>query len=357
MSRTFFPRSCLLCFLLIAGCIAGSSRAQEPVVPAAPSLRILFVGDILFEASWQTNPPAAASLFARVKEILHGADLVIGNLEEPLTDHPTRTPHKNPDAVARGEDFIFRATAPGIAAAMKEAGLDVATLANNHTMDYGEQGLFDTLEQLEDAGIVSVGGGRTLREADRIRVLPLQGVRVGIVSLSDVVPRYYWATGDRPGISPAKYIRRVREVVSRARPHADVLLVVFHWGPMFTSVPTPRQQRWARVAREAGADVVLGAHPHVLQGIGCVDGAPVVYSAGNFIFPTSNPKARRSAIFELQLTGAEVEAVRVIPIQLDGEGRPAPARAQSAESILKEMETLSRDLGANFSDGSARCPR
>ena len=345
-------------FILI---LSPATSAQEPAAPEAvtpaPVLRVVFVGDILLEASWKQPPPVPGPLFDHVRARLAEADLVIGNLEEPLTNYPTVTPHKNPKAVAAGRDFVFRATSPQAAQALRDAGIDIATLANNHTMDYTEQGLLDTLERLESVGVVAAGGGENLREAEQVKVFEIKGVRVGILSLSDVVPKYYWAESDRPGIASAKYLGRVRRVIRRARPQADVLIVAFHWGEMFTPRPNEREQELARVAQQAGADLVLGAHPHVLQGVGCLEGAPVVYSAGNFVFPTKNAKAKRSAIFEVAVEGGKIGAVRVVPILLDAEGIPHLATGSVARGILAEMDELSTELGATFADGSASCPQ
>jgi poly-gamma-glutamate synthesis protein (capsule biosynthesis protein) len=124
---------------------------------------------------------------------------------------------------------------------------------------------------------------------------------------------------------------------------------------MFTPRPNRRQLVWARAAQQSGADLVLGAHPHVLQGIGCFGSAPVVYSAGNFVFPTRNKVARRSAIFEITLAGAKVESVRVVPVLLDSKGRPRLATGIAAESIRSEMELLSKELGAGFTGDTASC--
>ncbi len=340
-------------FVLLAFSAHLAVTAQDQT---SPVIRLTFVGDILLEAPWQQPPLPPAEFFGGVKKKLSEADLVIGNLEEPLTDFAERTPHKDPKMVIAGKDFIFRATSPDSAAALKDAGIDVAALANNHTMDYQEQGLLDTLEQLRASDIIPVGAGKNLAEADRVQIVELQGIRIGIVALSDVVPKNYWARSKSPGIAPAKYIERVRTVVRRARPHADVLVVVFHWGKMFTPRPNRRQLVWARAAQQSGADLVLGAHPHVLQGIGCFGSAPVVYSAGNFVFPTRNKLARRSAIFEITLSGAKVESVRVVPVLLDSKGRPRLATGAVAESIRWEMELLSTELGSSFTGDTASCP-
>ncbi|MFQ5695390.1 MAG: CapA family protein [Terriglobia bacterium] len=344
-----------LAFILLPALLlwAGGRQAQQS---AEPRLRLVFVGDVVLEASWhpRTHPPA--DLLRHIRAQLALADLVVCNLEEPLTNFPTHTPHKNPAAVAAGRDFIMRATSPNAAPALRRAGIDVAALANNHTMDYTEQGLLDTLDRLRAAGIVPVGAGENLAAAEQVQVVEKKGLRIGFLSFSDVVPRYYWAEGARPGIASSKEVERVRDAVAEARPQADLLAIIFHWGEQRAREPSGRQQTLARAAAGAGADLILGAHPHVLQGVGCLGRVPVVYSAGNFVFPTRNLNARRSALFEIKLSGARISSVRVLPLLLDGEGRPHLASRTLAQEILRELKQLSTELGASFDGDEARCP-
>lgn len=351
-------RLLLLATPLIAVVVFSGARpaspGQQPI--SASPLRIVFVGDVLLEAPWQQPPLRPAELFENVRASLSGADVAVCNLEEPLTDWPYRTRHKNPAAVAAGRDFIFRATAPDAATALREAGIDVAALANNHTMDYGERGLLDTIKRLTDAGVLPVGAGETLAEAEQVRVLAVGGLRVGFLSFSDVVPSSYAAEADLPGIASSKDSSRVRAAIARARPSVDFLAVIFHWGEGVTSSTTPRQQELARVAVRAGADLVLGAHPHVLQGVGCVGRVPVVYSAGNFVFSSRRPASQRSALFEIEVVAGRASAIRVVPLLISEQGVPHLAEGTVAENILKEMAGLSTAHGAQASGDTFTCP-
>ena len=347
--------------LLLAACLLPAlllGSRPPPPQPSEPLLRIAFVGDVLLEAPWQQPPLSPADMLADIRLPLARGDfdLVVCNLEEPLTDSPHRTPHKNRAAVAAGRDFILRAASPDAARALREAGIQVAALANNHTMDYTERGLLDTIESLEAAGILPVGAGENLEAAEQVRVVEIRGVRVGFLSFSDIVPLYFWAEEDRPGIASSKYLEHLQAVIARARPQADLLVVIFHWGKMFTPEPNARQRELARAAQQAGADLILGAHPHVLQGVGCLGHVPVVYSAGNFVFPTRHPARRRSAIFEIEFSRPHTASVRVVPVLLDAEGRPHLAEGEAARSILEEMERLSSQLGARFSGDTTTCP-
>ncbi len=316
---------------------------------------------MLLEASWKQPPLPPDVLWDGVRGRLGEADLVVVNLEEPLTDWPHRTRLKNPAAVAAGRDYVLRATSLDAARAMRDAGVRVAALANNHTMDYQEQGMLDTLARLDSAGIASVGGGESIEAAEGTRVVEIQGVRFGLLAFSDVVPPGYQAGLGRPGIASAKDVDRMRGVISSARAHADVLVVIFHWGIQKARTPSPRQRELARAAQQAGADLILGGHPHVLQGVGCLGDVPVVYSAGNFVFPTSRAAARRTAIFEIEFSRKpesskpRVDFVRLVPALIDDGGAPQLLMGRAGNSIRNEMATLSWQLGARVDGDRLQC--
>ncbi len=356
--------------LLLVGSLffAFSLSAQPPqgVTPQGP-LRIRFIGDVLMEAPWRRPPPPPAGLFAQVREALRSADVVICNLESPLTDSTATTPHKNRALVAAGRDFILKTASPEAAAALAEAGIRVASLANNHVMDYTERGLRDTLDRLRAAGILAVGAGENRQAAEQVRVVKVRGLRVGFLSFSDVVPRFADAGEERPGIASSKDVARMRGAIRLARPQADFLVVLFHWGRELARRPTPRQRVLAFAAATAGADVILGAHPHVLQGLGCEARVPVVYSAGNFVFPTSRPGSQNSAIFEIEVPDPAPRVVaagpspprritlRLLPSRMDESGRARLAEPALARWILSEARRLSSGLGVRFREDSASC--
>ncbi len=370
-----FPRGSFLSIgFLLAGWIAPAALLPGPSPPrtsAAPlrtdyqsanqPIRLAFAGDVLLEASWKQPPLPPAELWDGVRARLAEADLVVVNLEEPLTDWPQRTRLKNARSVAAGRDYVLRATSRDAARALRDAGVRVAALANNHTMDYEEQGMRDTLARLDGAGIVSVGGGENLESAERLRTVELRGIRFGFLSFSDVVPPGYQAGEGRAGIATAKDVSRMRGIITAARPDAAVLVVIFHWGVEKARTPSPRQRELAAAAQQSGADLILGAHPHVLQGVGCMGRVPVAYSAGNFIFPTSRAAARRTAIFEITFAAGEagakpeVDFVRLAPALIDDRGAPQLLTGGQGNSILNEMARLSWRLGARVEGDRIRC--
>jgi len=367
-----FPRISLVLLTLL---VSFAAAAQEPPVPAPPPqepappsavpapapapaqpLRILWVGDIMMEVPWRQPPVSPPKLFDGVREGLAGRDLVIANLESSLTNWPDVTPYKDKALIAAGKDVVSRTTSPLAAQAVAGAGIQVVGLANNHTMDYTEHGLLETFERLDAAGVRYTGAGKNIAEAEDALVLELKGRRVGILSFSDVVPRFSWAEAARPGIASSKEVERVVEAVRRARPRVDILIVLFHWGVQFDREPSPRQEFLAQETRKAGADLILGAHPHVLQGIGCLGAAPVVYSAGNFVFPVSGFYTRRSAIFEFDFPPqGGSPSVLLFPTMIDDQGAPQIATTGPREEILAEMARLSQPLGMALINGSGSC--
>ncbi|HYL11201.1 MAG TPA: CapA family protein, partial [Candidatus Acidoferrales bacterium] len=359
-------------------------QQEKPDESARTPLRIVWVGDIVMEVAWRQPAVPPQLLFDGVRDLLRTYDLVIGNLESPLTSFPDPTPHKDKAAIESGRDVIIRVRSPGAAQALHDGGIQVAALANNHTMDYTEEGLLDTFARLRAAGVLFAGAGKNLAEAEAPLIIEKKGRRIGILSFSDVVPKYAWAEPDRPGIATAKETAPLLAAVRRARPQVDILIVVLHWGVQFDREPSDRQKSLALEAQRAGADLILGAHPHVLQGVGCLGRVPVVYSAGNFLFPTSSLPTRRSAIFEFDFPArvsnaaepapiaqappvAEAPAaqalpvtqaapvVRLVPVLIDERGAPQLARDDVRADILTDMAQLSSPLGLRLDGGAGTC--
>lgn len=361
--------------VILLGFSAAIFAQEKPAAPAPAPLRIAWVGDIVMEVAWRQPAVPPQLLFDGVREQLHTYDLVIGNLESPLTNWAEPTPHKDKAAIESGKDVIIRVRSPNAAQALHDGGVQVAALANNHTMDYTERGLMDTFARLRAAGVLFAGAGKNLAAAEAPLIIEKKGRRIGILSFSDVVPKYSWAEPGRPGIATAKETTPVLEAVRRARPQVDILIVVFHWGVQFDREPSERQKSLALETQRAGADIILGAHPHVLQGVGCLGAVPVVYSAGNFLFPTSSLPTRRSAIFEFEFPAATAPAakevpgtqaapdapavpvVRLLPVLIDERGAPQIAPTDVRADILADMTQLSSPLGLRLNSAASPDPR
>jgi poly-gamma-glutamate synthesis protein (capsule biosynthesis protein) len=268
--------------------------------------------------------------FLRVKPLLEEADLVLANYEGTFTTTTQKTP----------KNFNFRAD-PREVAKLQAAGIDVVSLANNHSFDFGTQGLADTMRTLDNAGIEHFGAGMNLREARRYllyRVRELGVCFLGYHYLGNyrVEPSVLWAGEDKPGMagvppaldSLAPMQAMVAEDLDRMAADAEchMRVVYFHWGREGRATPKRYQRELAQVAADHGADFVLGSHPHVLQGVDTLtarDGSrvPVAYSLGNFVFAGKwNPKNKNSLLVKASLAldgDKRRRTLELIPVHTD----------------------------------------
>lgn len=235
------------------------------------ALRLAAVGDLSFEGARADRPDAAC--LADVAHVLHGATLGIGNLECVLTHGGSPVPGK---CTLRG--------APAWAAELKRAGIGLVSLANNHAMDYGPDGLASTRDALRQAGIHAVGAGRHLHEARAPYMLDLAGRRVTFLARTSVpVSSPSSATAARPGVAWLDE-KETMSAIADCRREADVVVLLLHAGLEEYRYPSPGQRAQTRRFVDAGADVIFGCHPHVVQGVERHGPAVVAHSLGNFVF-------------------------------------------------------------------------
>ncbi|WP_028935792.1 CapA family protein [Pseudonocardia spinosispora] len=316
-------------------------------------------------------------------------DLVIANLEAPLVDV---------DRPAEKEMTIRLPTSA--AGPLRALGVDVVSLATNHALDHGTEGLLSTMHALDGVGIRHAGGGRTLAEADAgVIVTTASGERVAVLSFCSTLPPGANATATRPGIAPLRidqsfavdgilaqeqpgtppFVRstarepdvlRVEERVRAARSAADRVVVCLHWGVPFAYLPPNQgplaqyQQALGRRLVDAGADIVAGTHPHCLHPVERWNDGLILYSLGNFLFHTDGLRAPEtyfglpylasrlfegtpwfdSAVFEVELPATGPPKPRVVPITLDAAGEPHPADPDSTDRIRTQVENASREL-------------
>lgn len=329
--------------------MAGMQEVRAQEAPDSDRVVITVAGDVLPESSWQ-GPHNAPHLFDGVREEFSRADLVFVNLEEPITRSSTVTPYKNQAAVKAGLDYILRARNPALPGIFKESGIGLVGLANNHMMDYTVAGLEDTLSGFDEARLPVVGAGRKA-QAERAYIFRKQGVRVALLAFTDVVPHHYEATATRPGIASSKKLSDLVEAIWRARRQADFVVLMIHWGGQGSPLITRRQHQLARVAVKAGCDVVVGMHPHVMQGVEYVNDRPVFYSIGNFAFPSSNPAARECLMVKLTFSPTQLENFEIIPVEISPEGAPQLAAEQRGEEILAHLDRFCRMFNTRIARG------
>ena len=263
-----------------AGRVAVSVRAGGRAFSAGMLLvrpiRLAAVGDVTpgegVSAAASSTVAAAAYPWAGVSKLLRSADLATANLEGAIA----RTGKPVPD-----KQYHFRGSTRFLRGAATAGGLDVVTVANNHSLDFGKPGLLATLAAVHAVHLRSIGGGANLARARQPVVVTVGGLRVALLGYTDIRPAGFDAGPTSAGAAPAEP-SYVSADVARARKHADVVVVWFHWGVQSADKPDARQVLLARTALQAGASLVLGAHPHVLQPLKRSPHSLVAWSLGNF---------------------------------------------------------------------------
>lgn len=312
--------------------------AASPAPPAAPAAEreptatLAFVGDILLadrigDLIRRDGPDAP---WGDMGAILAAADFAAGNLETSVGEGGTAQP---------GKKYTFQAK-PAALRGLTNAGLDAVGLSNNHVLDFGPDGLKQTLAALDQAGIPHAGAGMDEAEAFRPVLADVRGLTVGFLSFSRVVPEGWAAGPGRPGVASAYDEASMLRVVQDTAARCDVLAVSVHWGEENRQEPPPAVEKLARRLVEAGADVVVGHHPHVWQGLTTYRGALIAYSLGNFVFTTSNPVGVQTGVLEVQVSRQGVVGGRVVPAVIDL-GRTVLASPAQAEEFLQRLQVLS----------------
>ena len=346
-----------LLVLVATACAGGSHSAAMPTAPATstppppaiaaptvePVTRLLFTGDLI---------PARCTLakirdlggdftlpFQPLHDLLTSADITIGTLDSTASD--AGTPF--------GCIETFSLAAPAAAVdGFKYAGYDVIANAANHIKDCGtascgDQALLETDANLRAAGIKPVGTGKNLVEARAPAVVVRNGVAFAFLAYDDIAP-YYHATEDGAGAAPLDP-DTIAEDVANARKVANVVIVVPHWGIEYTTEPSDRQRAFARAAAAAGADMVVGNHPHSVQAHERIGDTFVAYALGNFVFDQSwSLETQQGAPLEATFTGTRLTATRYIPIHIYDQYQPRLAPPDEAQQILDRIETASSAL-------------
>lgn len=332
--RTRRPLAALVAgvaLLAVAGC-ATASDASEPAEP--PEITLTFAGDVHFEdrvAELLTDP---ATAFGPVAEELSDGDLTIVNLETPITSR----------GVPEDKNYLFRAPDTAVPA-LTEAGIDVVSLANNHTLDYGQPGLADTVRKAAAGGLDTVGVGPDIDAAFTPVHRTVQGVDVAILAFSQVddLAEEWAATPDRAGMAMAFDTERAYAAVRAARAESDLVVVLPHWGAEYDQCPTGRQAAFAQGLVDAGADVIVGAHAHVLQGAGHLGDAYVAYGLGNFLWYSEGldePYSARAGVLRLTVQGREVTGSEFVPTVMTPTGQPEVLRGWRADLARHNFDEL-----------------
>jgi poly-gamma-glutamate capsule biosynthesis protein CapA/YwtB (metallophosphatase superfamily) len=324
----------------------GATPTPKPTpapTSAAPRrVTLVFGGDVHFEGGLRARLGAdPRTAMGPIAKTLRAADLAMVNLESAVNTGGVPAPDK---------EFRFRAP-PSAFTALRAAGVDVATLANNHGMDFMEPGLRDTLAASRRSRFPVVGIGADARAAYRPYVARVNGSKIAIFGATQVVDDHllsaWTATSERGGLAVAKSaseVSRLARAVRRARADADAVVVYLHWGQELASCPLDRQQVLARQLVEAGADAVVGGHAHVPLGGGYLGAGYVHYGLGNLVFSSAGGPSARTGLLQLTLTGRRVTEARWRPATISG-GLPRLLTGARADRAAGQWERLRRCAG------------
>ena len=314
---------------------------------------VVAVGDIYLS---RTYPKTA---FDQVKEAFDTADLVLGNLESTLTTN-------------ENQKFLYPwaslTSTPEMAAGLD--CFDALSLANNHGMDCGTEGLLETIEVVTAEGVEVVGAGENLESATRAATFSIGGTDISILAFE--ATQWSWpkmrATSDRAGmnvvpVSPfypdpkvSEYgLEQYHDHIESVASETDILLVMLHSGIAGDHTIATHQRALAERAVEAGADAVLGAHPHILQPVRVYDGVPIVYSLSNFVFDSpSFDFPRETVMVRLEIEGASITGVELYPVYINESGQPTlpSPESESFDSVAELLTSLSERVGTTLQRNS-----
>jgi poly-gamma-glutamate synthesis protein (capsule biosynthesis protein) len=345
------PGFAILCICIPAlffSC-AGEKTKPEVINPMPTPCEISFcaAGDVMLDRGVKNriDDDGRDYIFKKTAGFIRLKDISFCNLECPVSTRGKR----------KSGGYAFRAD-PKNLNIIKKCGFKVVSVANNHMMDYGGDSLSDTFKYLQDNDITYAGAGQNREEARSYVIKEANGVKVAFIAelnmptVVEEVPED--ATLPQP--SQKRSLADLTAEIQKAKLAADIVVVSFHWGVEYTHNPQAYQKRLARACIDAGADMVLGHHPHVMQGIEIYKGKIILYSMGNLVFDQFRVMTSRTFIFACDfLKNGTVKNAFITPVEIV-KNRPIFARGAVAEEIRALMMKISKGFGTKFEEKDGR---
>ncbi len=325
--------SVFLLAVLLSSCSSLMTGGEET--------SLLFMGDMMIvrHAERYIEEHGPAYPFEKIAPFMRQHDVVCANLETSITSRGTEYVNKK---------HRFRLH-PRNASYLSKLKLDVATLGNNHMLDFGTTGMNDTIAFLQKHGIRYTGAGMSEAEARRPAVVN-RGTKMYFLSYCERPPEDFYAKGDKPGI--AKIVRsKIVEDVQRYKKTNTLVFVNLHWGIEYTEEPRPDQVKTAHMIIDAGADAVIGHHPHIPQSVEVYKGKPVFYSLGNVIGGYYNPNCKPNMLVKAVYRGTSLQSVSIYPIEGLNQimhCRPYLLTGPKAASAINRFSYISRKFGTEI---------
>ena len=310
-----------LCALTMAGLtIASTALAGTPtrkaIASAEARVTLIFGGDIMLDDGPGQTIAAGGDPLAPLAELLSQADYRIGNLECPIAaaDIGAPTPSK-----------IYNFRADPASLRVLKGRFDALSVANNHSGDYGSAAFLETLRHVHNSGMASFGGGSNLAQAHRPLWVERKGLKIAVLGYNEFKPRFFEAGAHWPGIAWSEDTHVIADIRAARRAGADLVIPFMHWGWERETSPSARQRQLARTMIDAGADAVVGGHPHVTQGAEYYKGKLIVYSLGNLVFDGfSSPATTTGWLLRLSLNKRGLVDWATRTVHMDEQGTPHP---------------------------------
>ncbi|AWX57084.1 CapA family protein [Brevibacillus brevis] len=321
----------------------NTQPAPDNTVNQKTSVQLTFVGDIMMSGNVEKTLLANSYdyPYKHVSSLFLQDDITIANLETPITET---------GVAAQNKAYVYKSS-PLAVPAMKNAGIDVVNLANNHSMDQGVPGLLDTFDALDKNRIEYVGAGKDASRAYSPVLIEKNGIKIAILGFSRVIPETSWYAGNsQPGMAASYDPTLAVKAIQDANNQADLVVVIAHWGKERSDYPVDHQKELSRAYIDAGADLIVGGHPHVLQGFERYNEKWIAYSLGNFIFTRSNePKTWETMVLQASCTKSGDCELTMLPFHAEL-GQAVPMNESNGAALLKRIESISERVDIQ-SDG------
>lgn len=312
------------------------ANIPEPVTPEPPErlpreTALVFGGDVMLSRVVGQKMVKYKDYnwpFAKVADIFSSADIASVNLESPFK--------KSGNHVVLTGSFAFDAD-PRAMGGLQTAGIDLVTLANNHFGNQGQVGMIDTFSLLDDNHIEYIGAGTTTASAHQGKIIEVHGVKFGFLGYA-YPDDLYNATGKLAGIANMDILTAKRDV-TELKKQVDVVIVQMHAGVEYVTTPNKQQKDFAHAVVDAGADIVIGHHPHWVQVTEIYQGKPILYSLGNLVFDQMwSRETQQGAVAKVIFNNQKLQSIKIIPIHINDYGQPSiVGDAKEQKEILKRM--------------------
>lgn len=310
---------------------SSKEEIVTPIEEVGGEISLLFTGDVELSEGVQeaySSQGIEGVISSGVRELMTSANVTFINNEFCFSTRGEQ---------AADKQYTFRVN-PSYVSALTDMGVDIASLANNHSLDYGHDALTDTFSTLENAGIKYVGAGADFDRASELQIFEIGGKKIGFLAASRVYPVVDWnVLNTQPGMFGTYDSELLNLAIENSREQVDFLVVYVHWGIEKASNPEEYQRNLGHEYIDAGADLVVGAHPHVLQGVEYYNGKPIFYSLGNFIFNSSIP---RTAVLSVKLEKDMNPTYTLIPASASNYLTQI-SEGEDASNTLKYVKSIS----------------